>query len=185
MRAIVDAAHFTFVIDNLCRDRNAFGNRHRDDVGQVVLALRVMRNKLRDPTGEEGGRRGDEAGVDLVDRTLRRRRVAILDDRCHAARAVSHDAPEPARFGHARRQNTDVATPRMIDNRRKPCGGRERHVGQTHQRHSVVGHRLQRHARSIAGAARRLLTNEDDVGRRQRRSDAVGAIADHHDDRPW
>ena len=120
--------------------RNAFGNGHCDDIGQVVLALRVVRHELRDPACEQRGRRSDESRIDLVDRELRGRRIAIFDDRFYAARGVTHDAAKALRIRNQRRQQTDIAAPRMIDNRRKRRGRRERHVGQADQRYALLGH---------------------------------------------
>ena len=138
--AIVDAAHFAFIVSDLRGDGNALGNSHRDDIGQVILALCVVRHELRDPACEQCGRRSDESGIDLVDRAFSGRRIAILDDRFHTASGVTHDAAQAVRVRNARRQEAYIAAPCMIDDRGKRCGRRERHVGQADQRHTVPGH---------------------------------------------
>jgi hypothetical protein len=52
LRAVVDAARVALVGRDDRVDRHAVGNRGADDVGQVVLVLRVVRRQLRDPRGE-------------------------------------------------------------------------------------------------------------------------------------
>ena len=74
-------------------DGHILGARHRDDVRDVVLALRVVRRQRADPLLHERGRRRHHARVDLVDRALLGVGVALLDDRAHAHRA------RHARFG--------------------------------------------------------------------------------------
>ena len=77
-------------------DLHAVRDRHGDHVGQVVLALRVVRLQRGDPAGERLGRRGHHAGIDLVDAQLLGRRVALLDDAAHVAVRIAQDAAEPA-----------------------------------------------------------------------------------------
>jgi hypothetical protein len=48
------------------RHRHALADRQADDVGQVILALRVVVAQRRQPALERRGRRGHEAGVDLA-----------------------------------------------------------------------------------------------------------------------
>src|SRR5690242_17475602 len=104
LRAVVDAEHRALVGHDVRGHGHAFGNRHGDDVGKVILLLRVVRSEALDPAREQRGRRRDEAAVDLVDRALALRGVALLDDRLHAAGLVAHDAPEPEWAAHARGQ---------------------------------------------------------------------------------
>ena len=66
--------------------------RARDDVGQVVLALRVVVPERASHVRQLRGRRGHDAGVDLADRALARRRVLLLDDLPHRAARIAHDA---------------------------------------------------------------------------------------------
>ncbi len=63
-------------------------------------------------------------------------------------------------------------------------GGHERDVADRHERHAVAGQRVQRDARGVAGAARRILQHEREVGRGERRAHRVGAVADDHRDGP-
>ena len=54
--------------------------RDRDDIGQIELVLLIVVAQLRERSAQQ--RRMDQvnAGVDLTNRKLRRRRVAGLDD---------------------------------------------------------------------------------------------------------
>ena len=71
--------------------------RHRDEVGEVELLLRVLRADPGERLPEEGRVGAVEAGVHLADRPLRVGRVPLLDDPRRAAAGVAHDAPVPAR----------------------------------------------------------------------------------------
>ena len=87
LRAIVDAQHVVSSCRRCTPRPRALGHRQRDDVGQVVLALRIVVAQRRRPSAA-AARSGaaSDAGVDLVDRPLARRRVLLLDDRAHGAR---------------------------------------------------------------------------------------------------
>ena len=81
-------------------DRDTVGHRHRDHIGQVVLALGVAVVQSRQPVAKATRRRRHRTGVDLADGALRLARVLVLDDRSdrRAARArTPHDAAVAAR----------------------------------------------------------------------------------------
>ena len=85
-------------------DHAAGGPREAEDVGQVVLALRVLR--VRPSAAARSSARALEdvdAGVDLADRARRLVRVLFLDDPEQAALGVAHDAAEPCRVRGRRR----------------------------------------------------------------------------------
>ena len=85
LRAVVDAEHVRFVGGDVRLDRDALAHRHRDDVGQVELALRIVVVERRDKAAEQRGRRRQRTRVDLVDRALTGARVLLLDDRADRA----------------------------------------------------------------------------------------------------
>ena len=62
------------------RHRHAVGHRERDDVGEVVLALRVVVRELREPGLELRRGHDHDAGVRLADRLLGGARVFLFDD---------------------------------------------------------------------------------------------------------
>jgi hypothetical protein len=94
----VDAQHFPFALRLRGTHRQALGDRQRDDVGQVVLALGVVVLQLAQPVGQAGRRDGHDAGIDLADRLLLGRRVLLLDDADHVAGRIAHDAAVAGRL---------------------------------------------------------------------------------------
>ena len=98
--AIVDAAD---VLEGGFDRRDAdAARRARDDVGQVVLALRVAGAEPERRLAEEIGRPAVDAGVDLGDRTLVGRRVLLLDDADHVPALVAQDAAVAGGVGRGR-----------------------------------------------------------------------------------
>ena len=71
--------------------RNAFADRSRDHVGQVVLALRVVVAERPEPAREVARREDHDAGAHLAQRALGRGGVLLLHDALHRA-AFAHDA---------------------------------------------------------------------------------------------
>ncbi len=62
----------------------ALGGGHREDVGQIQLALGVVGPQSRQPAAQRTDPGGDDAGIHLVDAALLRAGVAVLDDAEHA-----------------------------------------------------------------------------------------------------
>ena len=69
-------------------DAVAHAGEHADDVGEVVLALGVVGRQVAQRRAEQVAAEGVDARVDLVDRELVGRGVALLDDAQHAPVAV-------------------------------------------------------------------------------------------------
>jgi hypothetical protein len=112
----VHAEHFPGLV-GLGRHRHALADRQPDDVGQVVLALRVVVAQRRQPAPERRGRRGDEAGVDLADGAFLVRGVALLDDAQDVAVVVAHDAAVAARIVQVLGQHAEAAAGRFDQTR--------------------------------------------------------------------
>jgi hypothetical protein len=183
LRAVVDAARVALVGRDDRVDRHAVGDRRADDVGQVVLVLRVVRRQLRDPRGEQGGRRREHAGVDLVDRALGGRGIAFLDDALHAARAVAHDAAEARRIRRSRGEQREMAARRALGERVQKRRRNERGVAVDDDGDAVARQLRERDAHRVAGPARRVLAHEGEAGRLKLALDVFGAVADDHRDR--
>ena len=98
LRAAVHAQRFKMRAGVRDLDPEAVGNRHADDVGQVVLALGVVIGQAIQPGFERRGGRGQNAGVDFFDRALRFGGVLVFDDRADLAIVIAHDAPVAGRI---------------------------------------------------------------------------------------
>ena len=81
------------------RDALAVLDEVADRVGEVELALRVVRLEPLERRPEQLGAEDVDRGVHLADRELLGRRVDRLDDRAQAPVAVADDAPVAAHVG--------------------------------------------------------------------------------------
>src|SRR6266705_802596 len=89
------AVHAERLPRRVCLDRGhgyALLRCERDDVGEVILLLRVVVLQLREPGLELLGRCHDDAGVDLAEGALPRVGVFFLDNSHHLF-SISQDAP--------------------------------------------------------------------------------------------
>jgi hypothetical protein len=158
----VDAQHLGLVGRRAGDHRHGVGHRHRDDVGQVVLALCVVVLQRRDPALQRRGRRRHHAGVDLAQRAFVFARVLVLDDRAHAAAGAAHDAAVAARVGEGDRQQRQLRAAAGRGQRGGGGGAHERHVAVEDQRRlEALVERRQRLQHRVAGAELRLLAHED------------------------
>ena len=188
----VDAQHLGLV-DRLGRaDFDVVGHRVRDDVGQVVLALRVGVRQLGQPLLEPRGRRGHDAGVDLGDLALQRRRVLLFDDGPHQANAVgvagldvAHDAAVAERVGQIDGQQREVLAGAGRDQRAQRLGADQRHVAVEHQRDAVVGQHRHRLLHRVAGAELRHLAHEFALRAGERGFDGFRPVAGDDDALRW
>ncbi len=78
--AVVDALGLQVVVQDVAADPVAASCRLPDHIGEVELALGVLRLETRQPFGEELGVEDVDAGVDLGDPELVGTGVAVLDD---------------------------------------------------------------------------------------------------------
>ena len=150
-------------------DRHAVGHRHRDDVGQVELALRVVvAQRARPSACRQRGRRGQDAGVDLAD-------LALLAASRPSPRRWR--APRPRSSRTMRPSPTDRASTAVSSASRPPRARASSSciaaAGTSGRRRRGRPSRRRRAARPaprgrVAGAARRVLRDEHDVGRRDR-----------------
>ena len=81
--AAVDAANLVGVCDGDGFDRRPALPVDRDEIGQVILALRVFRADAAHRVEQPVEREGVNARVDLADRPLGRRGVLLLDNTCN------------------------------------------------------------------------------------------------------
>ena len=113
----------------------------RDEIGQVVLALRVLRRDAAHRVEQAVEREGVDAGVDLADRAFRRASRPVLDDTCNLARRIGRSGR--SRAGRRRRRSRPSPprrSRRAVDERLQRVGRQQRHVaGQQDQRAGRAG----------------------------------------------
>jgi len=148
-------------------DRRAGRGEHADDVGEVFLALVVVRGELAEHFAQRRRLEDVGAGVDLAEAALGRRRVALLDDGGELAAAVAHDAPEAGGVldlgGEHRRGGLGGLV--GVHQRRERLRAQQRDVAVEHDHGArQVGGGLQRDAHRVPGAAALGLGDRDGLG---------------------
>src|SRR5439155_8487162 len=123
----IDARDFHRVIHLHGGHARAFLDRQRDDVGEVILLLRVAVADLAEPAVEAPGIERHESGIDFPDRALRARGVLLLRDALHVAARVAHDAPVAFRFVDLGGHHGD-AFARSFDQALETFSAHQRHV---------------------------------------------------------
>ena len=81
LHAVVDAPVCTASAAGAHRPGDRRPRAIADHVGEVLLALGVVRGQPRERVAQHGGVEGVDAGVDLANRALGVGRVLVLDDR--------------------------------------------------------------------------------------------------------
>ena len=161
--------------------RDALGDGMGNDVGQVVLALRIVVRQAREPLPQPMRRSDQDAGVDFAQCAFRRRRVLFLDDAAYPA-VTANDAAVAVRIVQQHRQQPDAA-PRRHHQPLERCRRNQRHIAVKHQRMRVVGQQRQRLHHRVPGAELRFLQHETDVALgRERTAHGFGTVPDHDDD---
>ena len=88
---VVAAEHLDRILGREGADAVPAVDEQTDDVGEVLLALVVVRRQLAEELLEQGAVERVHPGVDLADLQLFRGRVAVLDDGVDLARAGMPD----------------------------------------------------------------------------------------------
>src|SRR6266581_5720798 len=158
------AVHAERLPRRVCLDRGhgyALLRCERDDVGEVILLLRVVVLQLREPGLELLRRCHDDSGVDLAEGTLPRVGVFFLDNSHHLF-SISQDAPVSGGALERRGQKAQPR-PRRLDKMSQGFGANQRDIAIEHEgRPALVQIRAGLHHR-VAGAELRLLHDPDDT----------------------
>ena len=128
-----DAVHLCAIVD-----------RHRYDVGQVVLALGIVVTEIREPRAQLVGGTDQHAGVDLTDGFFLGPGVLLLDDAVYAT-ALPDDASVARRVIHVDGQDRHVGFRRLFDQALTRRRGQQRHIAKQHEYAIAIGrfgHRL-------------------------------------------
>src|SRR5260221_881067 len=141
------------------RHRYALLRRERDDVGEVILLLRVVVLQLREPGLELLRRCHNDAGVDLAKGALPRVGVFFLDNSYHLF-SVSQDAPVSGRVVECRGQEAQPRS-RRLDEMLQRFGANQGDIAIEHDgRPALVEMRGGLHQR-VTGAKLVLLHDAD------------------------
>ena len=167
--------------------RVAVAAQDRHHVSEVLLALRVAGGDAFDRVGQQGAVKGVAAGIDLVDRPLRRGGVGFLHDLGQRAAVVPDDAPVPGRVGNPRGEHGH-RVPRggvLPDERGQRLRPEQGHVTVGHDDDAgQVAERFGHHADRVAGTGQPVLHDHPHAGRVPGGfgADRVPAVADDDDE---
>ena len=190
---VVDLRHLHRVVDLDAVDHVTGLPQHRDDVGEVVLALGVLGNEPAQRRREETAPEAVDRRVDLVDRKLVGRGVELLDDPLDAAARIAHDPSVAGGVVEASGEEGGggVAEAVFGGEHGERLGTEQRLVGEHDDdvvlTVEVVGERGEPHGNGVAGAALHRLLDELDrhVGDElilDGLGDVFGPVADDDDD---
>ena len=165
--AVVDALGLDRVVDGKGADPLAVGACDPDHVGEVELALSVVGRQPRETVAQGGHVERVDAGVDLADRLLGRRRVLLLDDRVHGAVGTADDAAVAGRLVELRGQHGHgvALLGVVVDERAQGLGGEQRDVAVGHDDGAgQVGQLGERALHGVTGAALLVLHRRTHLG---------------------
>ena len=128
----IDAKHFPLAFRLGGAHRQASFDRQCDDVGQVILTLRIVVLQAAQPVGEMRRRHGHDTGIDLANGLLLRTGILLFDDALHLAGRVTHDATVARRIGQVDGKN-GKAVPGCLQQALQGCRRGQRHVAVEHQ----------------------------------------------------
>ena len=140
-----------------------------DDVGEVLLALRVVGREVRELVAKRGRPERVDAGVDLGDAALVVARVLLLDDAVEPARDVAHHAAVARGVVVDRREHRSLGGvgAMLPEERGEGVGVQQRHVAVQHEHLAVeIGRKRGDRLLDRATGARDLVLVDDDRARK-------------------
>ena len=164
--ARVHAVGLAVILGDVRGDLLAGGDEDLDRVGQVELALDVLRLQLLERGPELVGAEDVDRRVDLADRALVVGRVGSFGDPQHGAVGAADDPAVDARVGRLGGQDRGrgLLAVMRLDESLEELGRQQRRVAGEHEHVSgVVAERLARDADGVARAERRLLNRDRDA----------------------
>src|SRR5579862_7825716 len=177
LRLVVDAKDLAGIARADRVHRNSVFHRHRDDVGQVVLALGIVRLEPRDPAAEELRGCGQHARVAFADGALRGSRVFLLDDLLYEAAPAAHDATVAVGALGSHGQQRHLALAGEGEEPLESLAGDQRHVSIEHE-HDVAAGNLRHHLQQRVPRAETLgLQRPGELLRGEYLTHALAAVA--------
>ena len=113
--AVVDALHLLRIVDGERVDAVTGVVEDGDDVGQVVLALAVVGRDPPQRGAEEVAPEAVDGGVDLLDGSLLRRGVGLLDHPGDEPVLVADQPPVAGGLGHVRGEDRGTVAPGLVE----------------------------------------------------------------------
>ncbi len=157
----VHARHFPFRAGLGRHHGHAVSHGHGNDIGQVVLALRIIVRQGRQPAPQVARGRDDDAAIDLLDGAFLGVGVFFLDDAANFA-IDTHDAAQPEGVGLHHGQDRQLVAAGCLDQAAQRVGAGQRHVAVEDQRGRIVGQQRQRLHHGVARAQLGLLQRRGD-----------------------
>lgn len=156
--------------------RVELGGGRGEDIGEVVLALRVVVAQVLQPAAQCLAVGDEDAGVDGADLALLVVGVLVFDDAAHAALRIAHDAAVAGGIVEIGDQYRDAAF--CGEQTLQRLGSDERHVAVQHQHACIDRHRRHRVLHGMAGAQALLLLGPVEIGLVGKRgTDLLAAVA--------
>ena len=137
--AVVDAEHLGGARRKHGLDAVAGFHGEADDVGEVILALGILRAEPEEPAPQASGGGRHQSGVGFLDHQLVGARVLVLDDGPHQAHRVAHDAAVTRRLIESDGQDGKRPRVRRDGQRLERGGPYQRYVAIKHEDGMVVG----------------------------------------------
>ena len=165
LHTIVDAEHLFDRFRRHRADRQPVLDRAGDDIGEVVLALRVVVAQALEPAPQLSGAGGEDPGVDLDDVALLAARILFFDDAANAPARVPDNSAIPARVVHHRGNECKALAAGQRRGFVQRGAVDERHIAVERQHRRVVGNARHCLCDGMAGAELLALLHPLDVGR--------------------
>jgi len=112
--------------------RNAVVNRHRDYVGQIILALRIVVAKIRQPDPQLVCRTDHHTRIDFPHRFLIRSRIFFLNNATDAT-GFTNNSPIAGRVIHVDRQDSQVVRRCFVEQSLAGRRQEQRHITKQYQ----------------------------------------------------
>ncbi len=164
-------------------DGQTFAHSERDNVGEVVLALRILFAQHGQPARQRGGGRDEYAGVDFADAALGFIRILFFDNARDLA-IFADDAAVTVRIVELRGEQGEGAVARRVEQAVQRGHADQRHIAIKHQsRRWRYGVQMRNGLQyGVARAQLRFLQHPGDVRRIQRGAHLFAAMPMHHAD---
>ena len=158
LHGAVDAGHLRGVGDLVRGHRHTVGHGHLDDVGEVVLALRIFVVQPAQPVAQQARGQGHDAAVNFGDGALGLAGVLVLNNRQHSPPGRSaHNAAVAAGLRQGQREQGQLPAVAKGQQRLQSGGLGQGHVAGQNERDAVILKLGQGLLHRMAGAQLRLL----------------------------